>query len=146
MEYTVNKNRYHGFCNALEKYGIDKNKQVCYTNFLSIDAIDSLIQEIMVQKVECIICGDDVICTKIMSNLQAGGYRIPKDIAVDSLYNSPNLNCFTPSITTISISAKQIGNAICKQMIHYLTDKDYKEKTKMDYEILVRKSTKKISR
>lgn len=146
LEYTVNKNRYQGFCNALEKNGIDKNKQVCYTNFLSIDAIDSLIQEIMVQKVECIICGDDVICTKIMSNLQAGGYRIPKDIAVASLYNSPNLNCFTPSITTISISAKQIGNAICKQMIHYLTDKDYKEKTKMDYEILVRKSTKKISR
>ena len=42
----------------------------------------------------------------------------------------------------IVITAKQIGNAICKQMIHYLTGKDYKEKTKMDYEILVRKSTK----
>ena len=142
LDYTVNKNRYRGFCKALQKYGLEKNKQVFYTNFLSVDAIDSVINDLMVQKVECIICGDDVICTKIMSNLQAGGYRIPKDIAVASLYNSPNLNCFTPSITTVSISAKRIGNAICKQMIHYLTGKDYQERTKMDYEILVRKSTK----
>lgn len=142
LDYTVNKKRHQGFCNALQKNGIDKNKQVFYTNFISVDAIDSLIHDLLVQKVECIICGDDVICTKIMSNLQAGGYRIPKDIAVASLYNSPNLNCFTPSVTTISISAKRIGNAICKQMIHYLSGMDYQEKTKMDYEILVRKSTK----
>ena len=142
LDYIVNKDRYRGFCNALHKNGIEKNKQVFYSNFFSFDAIDSVIHDLMVQKVECIICGDDVICTKMMSNLQAGGYRIPKDIAVASLYNSPNLNCFTPSITTVNISAKRIGNAICKQMIHCLTGKEYQCKTKMDYEILVRKSTK----
>lgn len=142
LDYTVNKERYQGFCKALQKNGIERNKQLFYTNFLGVDAIDSVIHDLMVQKVECIICGDDVICTRIMSNLQAGGYRIPKDIAVASLYNSPNLNCFTPSITTVNISAKRIGNAICKQMIHCLTGKEYQYKTKMDYEILVRKSTK----
>lgn len=142
LDYTVNRKRYQGFCKALEKYGIEKDKQIFNTSFLGIHAVDSLIQDIMVQRAECIICGDDVICTKIMSNLQASGYRIPKDIAVASLYNSSNLNCFTPAITTVSISAKQIGNAICKQMIHNLTGKDYEEKIKMDYEILVRKSTK----
>ncbi len=146
LNYTVNKSRYQGFCNALKKNGMEKKKQIFYTNFINVNAIDSLIDDLMVQKVECIICGDDVICTKIMSKLQAAGYLIPKDIAIASLYNSPNLNCFTPSITTVSISAKQIGNAICKQMIHYLTGKDFKEKTKMDYEILVRKSTKSFRR
>lgn len=141
LDYSVNKSRYKGFCEALQKNGLDKEKQVFYTNFLSVDAIDSIINDLMVERVECIICGDDVICTRIMSNLQAGGYRIPKDIAVASLYNSANLNCFTPSITTVNVSAKRVGNTICKQMIHYLTGKEYQFKTKMDYEILVRKST-----
>lgn len=84
----------------------------------------------MVQKIECIICGDDVSCTKIMSNLQADGYHIPKDIAIASLYNTPNLNCFTLSVTTISVLAKRIGNAICNQMIHYLTGKNIRKTQK----------------
>lgn len=141
LDYSVNRSRYKGFCKALQKNGIDKEKQVFYTNFLSVDAVDSVINDLMVEKVECIICGDDVICTKMMSNLQAGGYRIPRDIAVASLYNSSNLNCFTPSVTTVNVSAKRVGNTICKQMVHYLTGKEFQYKTKMDYEILVRKST-----
>ncbi len=142
FDYIVNKSRYRGFCSALQKNGLDKSKQVFYTNFLSMDAGDAVINDIIAQKIECIICGDDVICTKIMSNLQAEGYRIPKDIAVASLYNSANLNCFTPTVTAVNISAKKIGNAICKQLIHCLMGKEYQDKTKMDYEILVRKSTK----
>ncbi len=144
LEYTVNKNRYRGFCRALEKQNLPLDRQVVYTNFLSTDAVDTIINDLMVQKIECIICGDDVICTKLMSNLQASGYRIPRDIAVASLYNSANLNCFTPSVTTISISAKRIGNVICKEMINHLNGKEYQERTKMDYEILVRKSTKSV--
>lgn len=142
FDYTVNRSRYNGFCKALQRNGMDKENQVLYTNFMSVGAIDSIINDLMLQKVECIICGDDVICTRIMSHLQANGYRIPKDIAIASLCNSSNLNCFTPSITTVNISPKQIGNMICKQMIHCLTGKEYQYKTKMDYEILVRKSTK----
>lgn len=141
MEYIVNKKRYRGFCKALEKHGIDREKQVFYTNFPGIDVIDSIISAVMVEKVECIVCGDDVICTRMMSNLQAGGYRIPRDIAVASLYNSSNLDCFTPPVTAVSVSARRVGNIVCREMIHCLTGKEYQLRTKVDYEILVRKST-----
>ena len=146
FDYKVNRSRYNGFCKALEKKRLDKNKQIYYTNFLGVEAVDAVINDLVAQKVECIICADDVICTRIMSTLQAGGYRIPKDIAVASLYNSSNLNCYTPAITTVNISAKKVGNAICKQMIHCLTGKEYHAKTKIDYDILVRKSTKGFER
>ncbi|MBE5876645.1 MAG: LacI family transcriptional regulator [Lachnospiraceae bacterium] len=142
FDYIVNKSRYKGFCKALEKNGIDKSRQIYYTNFLSVDAVDAVINDLIAQKIECVVCGDDVICTRLMSNLQAEGYRIPKDIAVASLYNSSNLNCFTPAVTTVNISAKKVGNAICKQVIHRLIGKEYQDRTKIDYEILVRKSTK----
>lgn len=142
LEYSVNRSRYNGFCKALQKNGIQKEKQFFYNNSISMDVIDLVIADLLVHKVECIVCGDDVICTKVMSSLQAEGYRIPRDLSVASLYNSSNLNCFTPPVTTVNVSARKIGNMICMQMINYLTGKEYQSQMLVDYEILVRKSTK----
>ena len=107
MEYNVNKSRYKGFCSALINNGLEPNKQVVVSSSLNTELMDSVVDNLISQKVECIICGDDVICTRIMSNLQAEGYRIPKDVAVASLYNSPNLECFSPAVTAVNVSARQ---------------------------------------
>lgn len=141
LSYRVDRNRYDGFCTALLKNGISREKQAFYVGNVKVDLLDSVIGDMISKKVECIICGDDVICTRIVSRLQAEGYRIPKDIAVASLYNSSNLNCFSPQITAVSISARQMGNMIGKQMINRLRGKGYETKVIMDYEILFRKST-----
>lgn len=140
MDYVVNKSRYRGFCSALQKNGIDPEKQKVISGPVRVDLLDSVLEDLIVHKTECIICGDDIICTRIMSSLQAEGYRIPKDIAVASLYNSPNLDCFSPSVTAVNVSARQVGNMISKQMISFLEGREYQSKTMMDYEILVRKS------
>ena len=141
MEYMVNKSRYRGFCNALTKSGIDPEKQFVMLGTLKMDMLDSVVSDLINRRIECIICGDDVICTRIMSGLQAEGYRIPRDIGIASLYTSPNLDCFTPSITAVNVSVRQVGNMISKQMINYLTGKEYQSKTIVDYEILMSKST-----
>lgn len=146
MEYNVNKSRYKGFCNALINNGLHPEKQVVVSSSLNAELMDSVVDNLISQKVECIICGDDVICTRIMSNLQAEGYRIPKDVSVASLYNSPNLDCFSPAVTAVNVSARQVGNMICRQMIGYLEGREYQTRTIMDYEILVRKSANGISR
>lgn len=140
MDYMVNKSRYRGFCNALRKHGISPEKQKVISGSLKVDMLDAILNDLIAQKTECIICGDDIICTRVMSSLQAEGYRIPKDISVASLYNSPNLDCFSPAVTTVNVSAKQVGNMISKQVINFLEGKEYRKKTIMDYEILVRKS------
>ncbi|MDE6925052.1 MAG: LacI family transcriptional regulator [Acetatifactor sp.] len=141
LDYRVNRSRHGGFGRALLKNGLPPEKQLVYAGTLNPDLMDSLIGSIISQKVECIICGDDVICTKIMSSLQSQGYRIPRDVAVASLYNSPNLDCFTPSVTAVNVSARQVGNMIARQMINFLAGKDYQKKTMVDFEILMRKST-----
>lgn len=144
LDYRVNRSRHGGFGRALLKNGLSPEKQLVYAGTLNPDLMDSLIGSIISQKVECIICGDDVICTKIMSSLQSQGYRIPRDVAVASLYNSPNLDCFTPSVTAVNVSARQVGNMIARQMINFLAGKDYQKKTMVDFEILMRKSTRGI--
>lgn len=67
---------------------------------------------------------------------------MPKDIAIASLYNSSSLNCFSPSITAVSVPARQVGIRMGTQMIHCLEGEKYAQKSMMDYEILLRKSTK----
>lgn len=141
MSISVNRRRLEGIRSAWEKSSIQEERQLIYTEFDRMEFWDSLIGEIINRKAECIICGDDVICTMIISRLQAEGYRIPRDIAIASLYNSSNLDCFSPSITTVNVSAKAMGNTIGKQMIYYLNGNRYQRKTNLDYEILFRKST-----
>ncbi|MCM1065247.1 MAG: LacI family transcriptional regulator [Eubacterium sp.] len=142
MDYRVNRSRHGGFCRALLKNGLSPEKQLIYGGLLNPDMVDSLISDVIARKVECIICGDDIICTKIMSSLQSQGYRIPRDVAVASLYNSPNLDCFTPSVTAVNGSARQVGNMIARQMINYLEGRDYQKKVMVNYEVLMRRSTK----
>ena len=94
LSFNVNRSRRNGFYKALIKNGIPEREQLYYTGALKIDFLDTIISDMIAKKVQCIICGDDVISTWMMSRLQAGDYRVPKDIAIASLYNSSNLNCF----------------------------------------------------
>lgn len=147
ISFKVNEDRCQGFLRALEKYDLaGSNRQAMYTDFVNMELVDNIINDIIMKKAECVICGDDVICTRLMSRLQAEGYRIPQDISIVSLYNSTNLNCFSPAVTAVNISAKQLGNVVGKQMINYLEGMEYSPLTMMDYEILFRKSAGKMYR
>ena len=81
------------------------------------------------------------MCTMIMSKLQAEGYQIPRDIAIASLYNSPNLDCYSPAVTAVNVAAAQMGNMVGKQLLQHLAGKSYESKTMVDYEMVFRKST-----
>lgn len=142
MGFIVDKKRYDGFCKALMKNGIPKQNQLFYYSSVKMEFLDSIIYHLVTQKVECVICGDDEVCTMIMSKLQAEGYRIPMDIAVASLYNSPNLECYSPAVTSVNVAASRMGNMAGKQLIQCLLKRKYEIKTIVDYEILFRKSTK----
>lgn len=141
MNYNVDKRRYDGFCKALLKNGISQENQIFYNGSIKMEFLDSIIDNLIAKKVECIVCGDDEVCTMIMSRLQAEGYRIPKDIAVASLYNSSNLECYSPAVTAVNVAATKMGNVAGKQLIQRLQGKTYEAKTMIDYDILFRKST-----
>lgn len=144
MSYQVNRSRQEGFFKAIMLNGLDKNQQAIYTGAGRIDLLDAVVTDIMNKKVECIICGDDSLCIHVVSAIQSKGYRIPKDIAVASLYNSSNLGDFNPPITTVNVDAVKVGNEIAKLMINKLQGIDCPTKKMMEYDILFRKSTNRM--
>lgn len=141
MSFHVNRSRYEGFCKAILKNGLQKNNQEIYTGKFRKELLNSIISNLISRKVECVICGDDVLTISLISQLLAEGYRVPRDIAIASLYNSPTLDSFVPSVTAVDSSARMVGNVIGKQMIQFLQGKEYQKRTMIDYEILIRTST-----
>ncbi|MCM1194248.1 MAG: LacI family DNA-binding transcriptional regulator [Acetatifactor muris] len=143
LSFQVNRSRYNGFNNAILKNGLQRDKQEIYIGKFQKELCDSVIQDMMAKRVECVVCGDDILCSRMFSRIQAMGYRIPRDIAVASLYNSSLLDSFLPLVTAVNSSARTVGNVIGKQMIQSLQGKEYQKKIMVDYEILMRKSTEK---
>lgn len=141
MHFLADKKRHDGFCKAILKNGISQHNQMFSIGSAKMEFLDSIVANLIAEKIQCVVCGDDEICTMIMSKLQSEGYRIPKDIAVASLYNSSNLECFYPAVTAINIPAVQMGNLACKQLILKLMNREYRSRTMVDYDILFRKST-----
>ena len=146
MEFEVNEERRQGFYDAVDRFGLPREQQLVYPNFTDVELVDSIISDALITRAECIVCGDDVICTRMMSRLLAKRYRIPRDVSVVSLYNSTNLECFSPAVTSVNISAKWMGDMAAKQLINCLEGKSYQEKTMLDYEILFRQSAGKDGR
>ena len=154
----MNKRRLQGCMEALDRYGLPHEQQLIFQNFTNMELLDSMINEMIGKKAECIICGDDVICTRLLSRMQAEGYRIPKDISIASLHNSVNLECFSLAVTAVNVSARQLGNEAAKQLIKRLKEAPFENGSRggktgngsgriaMNYEILVRKSTGRIYR
>ena len=137
----VNRKRQEGFLSALFKNGITENKQYIYRTKVSEEVLGMILQDIISNKTDCIVCGDDELGIKVLSWLQGEGYRVPADVAIFALYNSPVLNLMRPSVTAIDVSTRLVGLELGKQMCNYLQGKCYQKKTLMDYKILIKKST-----
>ena len=141
MEYIVNRQRYNGFCKALYQKGIPYEWSPLEFGINKYGIIQNLVRELMSKRIDCVVCGDDIICTSLLSALLAEGYRIPRDIGIASLYNSTNLSCFSPAVTTVNVQTTKVGRMVCSQLLNALDGKEYQKKSYIDYELLVRKST-----
>lgn len=142
--YRVNQERLQGCLEAMDKAGVPGNVSSFHLNVTQMELADSIVGEVLSRKIECVVCGDDVICTRIMSGLQAEGYRIPRDISTVSLSNSASLDCFSPAVTAVRSSARQIGYTLGRELIRCLRGETYNRKVMLGFELLIRKSIKKM--
>ncbi len=146
MNYSVNRSRYVGFFRAIVQNGLQERSQEVFTGKFGKERIESIAKEMVNKKVDCVICGDDILCLRMISQLLADGYRIPRDIAIASMYNSSTLNNLVPPVTAASASPRAMGNAVAEKMIQYLQGQEISKRTYVDYEILMRKSTERQKR
>jgi DNA-binding LacI/PurR family transcriptional regulator len=141
QEHIVNRNRYFGFKKALELHQLNENVRLTFLDAMTKPFVDHAVDTIMQRRVDCIICTDDLICSRVLARLDQMKYSVPQDVKVASFYNSTFLESHNPPITALNINVKELGSMAGKRLIELLLHKEIPQKTLINYEILLKRST-----
>ena len=106
------------------------------------ESIRAALLGVLGKRVECILCMDDGICSRVLRILRQEKIRIPQQIKVASFYNSSVLENNIPSITSLAFSAKELGKSCCELLLKLIDGKEVSRKTLLPYEIMLKESTR----
>lgn len=113
--------------------------------FLNADnkfRIESIVDEMILRKVDGIVCMDDTLCRWIITRLRRAQIRVPGQIRVASCYDSELLEDYTPSVTSIRFDAVELGRVAAQILLDRIDGQKVPVRTLLGHEIIVRDSTK----
>lgn len=140
--FVVNRSRFQGFEEAYTQMGKQYEQDLIYMNLESKAFMDRAVESAMDQKVDCILCMDDAICSQVLRKLRQEHIKVPRDVRVASFYNSSVLENNIPSITSLSFDARELGSAVCKNLLSQIEEGTVEERTLLSYEVVLKESTK----
>lgn len=139
--HIVNQNRYSGFKKALEANQIQENTRLTFWDATSKAFVDRAVDTIMERRVDCILCTDDLICSRVLARLDLMKYSVPQDVKVASFYNSTYLENHNPPVSALHINVKELGRMAGERMVELIQHKPIPQKTLINYEIVLKEST-----
>ena len=142
IEQMVNKCRYEGYLGAYEQFGKKPENGLVYMNLNNKMLIGKAVEELLAKKVDCMLCQDDFICDGVVHLLADKKIKIPGDIRVASCHYSRMLDNCPVTITSLKFDITQLGSTACKLLLDMIEGKKVPEKTLLDYEVILQKSTK----
>lgn len=138
----VTHSRLEGYIEGLENSGIRVNKKLIFLNIHKSEQLSSVIDKVLSNNVECIVCMDDVLCNSTSIYLQNSGISVPKDVKLTSFYDSMLLTNHKPSITSLSFDSRRLGKYGVETLFRIINDGIVSNVIIKDYDILMRESTK----
>lgn len=141
---SVNKSRYEGFEKAFEAIGEKPSEKMIYTGVEGSLAFSKAVSALLKQEPRCIICGDDMICMKFLSELNSLGKSVPEDIRAVSFYDSVYLDHYTPPITFLFFDAGELGAAAASMLVDSLNGGDECESVVLGFQMLIRRDRKSV--
>ena len=115
-----------GFYHAIRSGGMSASKSIVHRLTPSIEGAFSDMMEILEQEEElaqCYFADNDLIAVGAMRALKAKGYRIPDDIAIVGFDNIEFSNIVEPSLTTIHVPKKEMGQMAAERLFHLIEKK-----------------------
>ena len=142
MSNQVNKSRYEGFEKACQNQNCRLGNSWIFTGLDNDILIERATADAIGMGAECLICMDDIICTKVLRYIKKMDYCIPKDIKIASFYDSQNLREYGASVTALHFDARELGSVACRLLLDILDDRVVEKKTELGYQVVLRESTK----
>ena len=147
LEHTANRLKYEGCQSAFAE--VYKSKNALAERFLLFDGVDTRIkvekffEESLKQGVNCFLCGDELVCSRLLSLIDQSSYTIPKDLRVASLHDSSALQFHNPPVTAIQTDDRMLGQQACKILLD-LIERNTSEitiRTILPHSLVIRQST-----
>lgn len=141
-EHQVNKDRYKGFCSAVEKNGFPELIQKVHWGVSSVEDTEVLIKKTLESGCSCVVCMDDVICAKVLKVLQKLRIRVPEDVRIASFYDSALMEQYHPPITALHVAVEQLSSKAGELMIDAIKGKEVKKINRVGWELRIRDSSR----
>lgn len=149
--HLVNKRRYDGFKKAFAEF----NKSIITSgriaaelkpldvvwNLHDVKTVNETLNRVLTEAPQCLVCMDDVICSRVLQYLKQKEYQIPEDIQVVSFYDSPALENNIPPVTAMRVSATELSKAAGTVLVDMIEGKKVPQKNTVAYQIKFREST-----
>lgn len=116
--------RQKGFQQAIREHGMSVRKSIIHELSPSIEGAFSDMLEVLDsgdELAECYFADNDLIAIGVIKALKLRGYKIPDDIAIIGFDNISEGRVIDPSLTTIDIPRKFMGQTAASQLIRQLS-------------------------
>lgn len=140
--YVVTRNRLQGFLEAFAaRKDWDGEKQI-FLNVSDGRRVEEIVDELLTDRVECIVCMDDFLCGCVLNALQQKGIAVPEQIQAASFYDSSILANRIPAVTSIRYDVEELGRKACELLLRMINGEEVERRTLLGYEVRMRESTK----
>lgn len=112
-----------GFRQAVREHGMSVSKSIVHELSPSIDGAFSDMLEIIDSGddlAQCYFADNDLIAIGAIKALKLRGYKIPEDVAIIGFDNISEGRVIDPSLTTVDIPRKFMGQTVAAQLIRQL--------------------------
>lgn len=119
---NVYSDRFRGYRQALDDYGIGFNKKLVFISDLeegSVKGITNMLLE-MNPRPDGIFTANDTTAVATIVELQKAGVIIPEEIAVAGFNDEPISRVIKPNLTTIHYPAREMGEVAALSLINRL--------------------------
>ena len=140
--YVVTRNRLLGFQEAFEERPEWDGRNQTFLNIDDSAEAEKIVEKLLTDQVECIVCMDDFLCDCVLNALQVRGIVVPKQVQVVSFYDSSLLANRIPGVTSIWFDVEELGRKACKLLLQMLDGEEPERRTLLGYEVHMRGSTR----
>ncbi|MBV8477780.1 MAG: LacI family DNA-binding transcriptional regulator [Acidobacteria bacterium] len=117
------KARWNGFCKALERAGIERERELMVEGDYHIDSGYRAGLSLLPLRPDAVFLANYLMTVGFMKAADEIGLRCPEDFGLASFDDYPWLSCFRPRLTTVELPKYEIGSAAVRILLERISGK-----------------------
>ena len=147
-ESSVIHDRYQGYLDALDEYGIEVNTHWVFEKAANQQGGEEVARLVcrMRNRPTAIVSTADLLACGIVKGCQARGMRIPEDLSVTGFDDAMPARLMTPELTTVAQDTRQKVETGVQMLLRAIEDPSYRNEYRvMDVSLVQRQSVAEIT-